>query len=74
MAATFYYRRVKDSQGRTLAIRRKILLILSCGEATLGPHSKELKMLFLNSCALLIKAVDWLLLKLLLLDLHIRRP
>ena len=31
MAATFYYCRGKDSQGRTVAISRKILLILSCG-------------------------------------------
>ena len=72
MAATFYYCRVKDSQ--TVAISRKILQILSCSEANLGSHSKQPKRLSLNSCALLIKAVDGLLLKLLSLDLHIRHP
>ena len=43
-------------------------------QATLGPHSKQPRRLSLNSCVLLIKAVDWLLLKLLWLDLHTRRP
>ena len=33
--------------------------------ATLGPHSKQPKRLSLNSCVLLMKAVDWILLKLL---------
>ena len=31
MAATFYYCTAKDSLGRTVAINRKVLLILPCG-------------------------------------------
>ena len=41
--------------------------------AILGPHYEQPKRLSLNSCVLLMKAVNWLLLKLLWLDFHIRR-
>ena len=41
--------------------------------ATLGPHYEQPKRLSLNSCVLLMKAVNWLLLKLLWLGFHIRR-